>query len=395
MNLNNNTYHEADDASYQKQEQDLIRRCQQGDKKAFQQIIQRYQDHVFTYISQTLPDHKQARAFTRQVFVTAYKAFPHFRGEMSLKAWILSFAERHLLHAQRQQLPWYRRMLPQRLFSSTASQPEISQSSDLHQTDCEVISDMLSPYLDGELSELESKRVEKHLHTCPRCQQEFDELQETLNLVQSFGLLNAPPDLRVEIMQELEQIRSVREKLMQWFPTPGIRVATVIASVCIVILGAFIVIQQEQIRFLHIQLQQQKIVRGIETLSPSTADGLNTFVILTGKLVSQELPLASGEFLEQITSDPEKVQTHFLPGTIETLGKQIEAELQNMHAEIVEDHLIRRENLLIRKLLVDVPATPGYLFSRFLHQLSAQETSPDSPQNVRITCLEIYLLDQQ
>lgn len=395
MNLNDNTYHEADDASYQKQEEDLIRRCQQGDKKAFQQIIQRYQDQVFTYISQNLPDHTQTRDITRQVFVAAYRAFPHFRGEMSLKAWILSFAERHLLHAQRQQLPWYRRVLPQRLFSSTASQPEISQSSDLHQTDCEVISDMLSPYLDSELSELEVKRVEKHLHSCPHCQQEFDELQETLNLVQSFGLLNAPPDLRVEIMQELEQIRSVRQKLMQWFPTPGIRVATVIASVCIVILGSFIAIQQEQIRLLHVQLQQQKIVRGTETLSPSTADGLNTFVIFTGKLISQGLPLVSGEILEQIAPDPQQVQTHFLPGTIEILGEQVDAELQNMHGEIVEDHLIREKGILIRKILVDVPATPGFLFSRFLQHITPSETSPDSPPGFRTIRLEIYLLDQQ
>lgn len=395
MNLNNHTYHTADDASYRKQEQEFIRRCQQGDKAAFQQIMQRYQDQVFTYISQNFPDHTQARAVTRQVFVTAYKAFPQFQGDISLKAWIFSLAERQLLRTQRQQAPWYRRVLPQRLFSPPSPRPEIRDDSGQDQTGCDLISDLLSPYLDGELSELDAKRVEKHLHTCPRCQQEFDELQETLNLVQSFGLINAPPDLRVEIMQELEQIRSVRQKLMQWFPTPGIRVAALAASLVMLVLGSFIVIQQEQIRLLHVQLQQQKIVRGIETLTPATADALNTFVIFTGKLVSQELPLASGAFLEQITPEPKKAQTCFLPGTMETLGEEIEAELQKMHAEIVEDHLIREEGLLIRKILADAPAAPGFLFSRFLQRIAPQETTPDAPQEFRATRLEIYLLDQQ
>lgn len=393
MNLNDKTYHEADDASYQQQE--LIRRCQQGDQAAFQRIIQRYQDHVFTYISQTLPDQTQARTVTRQVFVAAYKAFPRFQEDVSLKAWIFSLAERYLLRAKRQQAPWYQRVLPQHLFSSTVSQPELSQDSDLHQTDCNVISDMLSPYLDGELSELESKRVEKHLQICPRCQQEFDELQETLNLVQSFGLIKAPPDLRVEITQEIEQIHSIPQKLLAWFPTPGLRAAAFAASLFVLFSGSLVVIQQEQIRRLHVQLQQQRIVRGTDTLSTSADDVITTFIIFTGNLVSQELPLATSELLAQIAPDPQKVQTHFLPGAMKTLGQQIETELQHMHGDIVEDHLVREENLLIRKIVVDVPATPEFLFSRALRQMNAEKTSQDASQKLRTTRLAIYLLDQQ
>lgn len=395
MNLNDKTYHEADDASSENQEQELIQRCQQGDQAAFQQLIRRYQDQVFTYISQSFPDNKQRRNITRQVFIAAYKAFPQFQGDMSLKAWIFSLAERHILHVKRQQAAWYRRILPQRLFSSTVPQSEVPEGSKPNQTDCSAVSDMLSAYLDGELSELEAKRVEKHLHACPRCQQEFDELQDTLNLVQSFGLLKAPPDLRVDIVREIERIQSAREKLMAWFPTPGLRAAAIAASLVMLVLGSFVVIQQDQIRRLHVQIQQQRIVRGLETLSPPTDEAMNIFVIFTGQLVSHELPLVNAEILKQIAPDPQKVQTRFFPGTIDTLGQQIERELQNMYAEIVEDHLIRKENILIRKILVDVPATPGFLFSRFLQQINPQETSPDSPQDVRTTRLEIYLLDQQ
>ena len=52
--------------------------------------------------------------------------------------------------------------------------------------------ELLSPYLDGEVSPRGRERVEQHLATCEACRQELEELRATVNLVQALPQV-APP----------------------------------------------------------------------------------------------------------------------------------------------------------------------------------------------------------
>lgn len=45
---------------------------------------------------------------------------------------------------------------------------------------CSVIDKLLSPYLDGELSDQAAESVETHLNTCARCRDELESLRHTV-----------------------------------------------------------------------------------------------------------------------------------------------------------------------------------------------------------------------
>ncbi len=57
---------------------------------------------------------------------------------------------------------------------------------------CPEIQDLLSPYLDGELSAHEAKQVNRHLETCPVCVRELAGLRSTVELCRSLEVVEVP-----------------------------------------------------------------------------------------------------------------------------------------------------------------------------------------------------------
>ena len=71
-------------ASMVSDEQELISRAQQGDKVAFQEIIDRYKKQVY-YLSLDLTgNHHDAEDLSQEVLVKAYTSLHKFRGESKL-----------------------------------------------------------------------------------------------------------------------------------------------------------------------------------------------------------------------------------------------------------------------------------------------------------------------
>jgi len=60
--------------------------------------------------------------------------------------------------------------------------------------ECEDLAPMLSAYLDGELSDEDRKKVEKHLQTCHSCRQLVSELELTGSLVKDTLSREVPPE---------------------------------------------------------------------------------------------------------------------------------------------------------------------------------------------------------
>ncbi|NPV93285.1 MAG: zf-HC2 domain-containing protein [Firmicutes bacterium] len=50
---------------------------------------------------------------------------------------------------------------------------------------CREISSRLSLYLDQELDDLDHKRVEKHIQSCPACSRELDTLAKTVRVIKA------------------------------------------------------------------------------------------------------------------------------------------------------------------------------------------------------------------
>lgn len=70
------------------EEQALIRRAQQGDLEAFNQLVLAYQDLLFNTALRILEDEDMAADATQEAFLSAFRAITSFRGG-SLRVWLL------------------------------------------------------------------------------------------------------------------------------------------------------------------------------------------------------------------------------------------------------------------------------------------------------------------
>jgi RNA polymerase sigma-70 factor, ECF subfamily len=69
-------------------EAELVARCQAGDQKAFEALVDRYQNLVFGVISQVVPDRSRVDDLAQDVFLKIHRGLPSFRGDAKLSTWI-------------------------------------------------------------------------------------------------------------------------------------------------------------------------------------------------------------------------------------------------------------------------------------------------------------------
>jgi RNA polymerase sigma-70 factor, ECF subfamily len=70
-------------------EAQLIARSQQGDIEAFNQLIEGYQQIVYSTVFRILNDYDAAADVTQDAFITAFRAIHTYRGGSSFRAWLL------------------------------------------------------------------------------------------------------------------------------------------------------------------------------------------------------------------------------------------------------------------------------------------------------------------
>jgi RNA polymerase sigma-70 factor (ECF subfamily) len=70
-------------------EAELIARCQQGDERAFRELVDRYKDLVFGVIARSSVDRSRIEDLAQDVFLKIYRGLPYFRGEAKLTTWIV------------------------------------------------------------------------------------------------------------------------------------------------------------------------------------------------------------------------------------------------------------------------------------------------------------------
>ncbi len=63
--------------------EDLVERAKAGDRPAFGQLVEAYQDKIYGYASRMLGDPDEAEDVAQETFVRAYRSLPHFRGAAS------------------------------------------------------------------------------------------------------------------------------------------------------------------------------------------------------------------------------------------------------------------------------------------------------------------------
>jgi RNA polymerase sigma-70 factor (ECF subfamily) len=71
---------------------ELVSMVQQGDKRAFDLLVLKYQQKVASLISRYIRDTAEVMDVTQEAFLKAYRALPGFRGESAFYTWLYRIA---------------------------------------------------------------------------------------------------------------------------------------------------------------------------------------------------------------------------------------------------------------------------------------------------------------
>lgn len=88
-------------SSTPKADQQLVKRVQQGDKRAYDLLVLKYQHKIFGLISRYIRDHAEIQDVAQEAFIKAYRALPNFRGDSAFYTWLyriaINTAKNHLV----------------------------------------------------------------------------------------------------------------------------------------------------------------------------------------------------------------------------------------------------------------------------------------------------------
>jgi RNA polymerase sigma-70 factor (ECF subfamily) len=73
-------------------DQELVARVQQGDKRAFDLLVLKYQQKITNLISRYIRDPHEVLDVTQEAFIKAYRAIPKFRGDSAFYTWLYRIA---------------------------------------------------------------------------------------------------------------------------------------------------------------------------------------------------------------------------------------------------------------------------------------------------------------
>ena len=84
---------------------ELVKRVQQGDKKAFDMLVLKYQLRVSKLVSRFLRNQSDVPDVVQEAFIKAYRALPNFRGDSAFYTWLyriaINTAKNHLVAQSR------------------------------------------------------------------------------------------------------------------------------------------------------------------------------------------------------------------------------------------------------------------------------------------------------
>jgi RNA polymerase sigma-70 factor (ECF subfamily) len=90
-----------------------VRRLQRGDINAFEILVRRHEKAIFNLLYRMLGDYDDAAETSQEVFLSAYRAIGHFRGEANFSTWLYRIAINHattrrksVTSRQRKQVPF-------------------------------------------------------------------------------------------------------------------------------------------------------------------------------------------------------------------------------------------------------------------------------------------------
>jgi RNA polymerase sigma-70 factor (ECF subfamily) len=82
-------------------DQALVERVQNGDRRAFDLLVQKYQNRIAKLIARFVRNPADVQDVAQEAFIKAYRALPNFRGESAFYTWLyriaINTAKNHLV----------------------------------------------------------------------------------------------------------------------------------------------------------------------------------------------------------------------------------------------------------------------------------------------------------
>jgi RNA polymerase sigma-70 factor (ECF subfamily) len=69
-------------------DRELVARAQQGDKRAFELLVEKYQRKLVRLLSRLIRDPVEVEDVAQEAFIKAYRALPSFRGDSAFYTWL-------------------------------------------------------------------------------------------------------------------------------------------------------------------------------------------------------------------------------------------------------------------------------------------------------------------
>lgn len=126
----------------------LIRRLQQRDERAFEEMVRLYQHRVYNLVYRMLGSQEEAEDVAQEVFVTVFKAIDSFRGEAKFSTWLYRIATNHCKNRMK--------YLGRRFHKATS---ELDEAAERELQDAQPSA--LRPHVDGPDAVLEGIELER------------------------------------------------------------------------------------------------------------------------------------------------------------------------------------------------------------------------------------------
>src|SRR5262245_24857995 len=106
-----------------------VEACQQGEREAFDRLVERYQRDVYRLCYRYVNDHQDANDMAQEVFLKAYRAIGRFRGDSAFSTWLYRIAVNTCLNFRAARRP-AQEELPEHLSDGKTSAAERMQADE-------------------------------------------------------------------------------------------------------------------------------------------------------------------------------------------------------------------------------------------------------------------------
>lgn len=198
----------------QETDEQLVRRCLDGDKKAFPLLVERHAGRVYALVYSRLLHHEDATDVTHEAFMQAYKELHRLRAPHSFGAWVYRIAHNgasRTLHRRSREVPEDTRARLEPIPDPKSGQDEFERNEDLKSLIASGLRQLPEhlriPLVMRYMGEASVQEIALHLATTPkaverriaearnRFRAHFDRTgrtQEALELLHTSGLVVFP-----------------------------------------------------------------------------------------------------------------------------------------------------------------------------------------------------------